>query len=169
MKQKKGGTAAAVIALLFAHAALCVIYRLTYFSEGFGFDKRFHGPLYYVALVIAFLLGPFIYYVVGRLFNGRGSVKAYTVTVWTIFGFAAVFGVFCLFVPSFMNTYATLNAPSYLYYGLFNGSVMYITVPAMIISAVFPALFSRMGFVKKPRTNNEIKMEEPDDEEKKAG
>lgn len=155
---KKRGTAFAVLFLIFVHAILCVIYHYTYFSESFGFGERFRGTFYYVALVIAFLLGPFVYYVVGRIFKGRGIVRSYTIAVWSIFGVVALFGVISLFVPTLQPYYAMINAPSYLYYGLFNGSVTYITVPAMIMSAVFPALFSRMGFVKKPRTNNEVKV-----------
>ena len=37
---------------------------------------------------------------------------------------------------------------------------MYIAVPTMIASSLFPVFFFKIGYVNKPRTNNEIKMED---------
>lgn len=47
-----------------------------------------------------------------------------------------------------------------MYYLLFKDSVFYISVPAMAITGLFPAMFSRNGYVRKKRQKNEITMDE---------
>ena len=81
---------------------------------------------------------------------------------------SGLFAVVALFFPQYLKAYSIINAPSYMYYLLFADSVRYIAVPAMAISAVFPALFSRMGIYKKPRTHNEIKTEDIKKDEKQS-
>lgn len=145
-----------VLFLLAVHALLCAVYCLTYYN---GVADGFDGFKYYALLISFFLASPVLYYISGRLFSKKANKKFYIITTWIIFGAISVFAVVALFMPQYLEAYSVINAPSYMYYLLFEDSVKYIAVPAMAVSAFFPALFSRMGIVKKPRTNNEIKVE----------
>ncbi len=156
-----------VVFLCAVHALLCVAYNYTYFSTEFNFQEKFQGVLYWVMLMVAFLAGPFCYYVAGRLCNGKGSKKLILISLLIMNIAICVFGIVSFFSPSFMETYRLINAPSYLYYSLFVDSVIYIAIPAMVISSLFPVFFFKIGYENKPRTNNEIKMEDIEIKEEK--
>ena len=156
-----------VLFLCGVHALLCVAYNYTYFSAEFNFQEKFQGFLYWVMLMVAFLAGPFFYYVAGRLCNGKGSKKLILVSSLVINIAVSIFGIVSFFVPSLSETYRLINAPSYLYYSLFADSVIYLAIPAMLISSLFPVFFFKIGYVNKPRTNNEIKMDELEIKENK--
>ncbi len=149
-----------VVFLGVVHALLCVAYNYTYFSTEFNFQEKFQGVLYWVMLMVAFLAGPFFYYVTGRICKKKGSKKLILGSLLVINVVISIIGVVSFFSPSLLETYRLINAPSYLYYSLFSDTVMYLAVPAMIISSLFPVFFFKIGYVNKPRTNNEIKMED---------
>ncbi len=151
-----------VLFLGLVHALLCALYNYTYFSTEFNFQGKFQGIFYWVMLMVAFLAGTFFYYVTGRLCKGKGSKKIVLISLLVINMAVSFLGIASLFSPSFLETYRLINAPSYLYYSLFADTVMYLAVPAMIISSLFPVFFFKIGYVNKPRTNNEIKMEDID-------
>ena len=156
-----------VVFLCAVHALLCVAYNYTYFSTEFNFQEKFQGILYWVMLIAAFLAGPFFYYVAGRLCNGKGSKKLILVSLLVINVAVSILGIVSFFSPSLLEIYQLINAPSYLYYSLFADTVMYIAIPTMIISSLFPVFFFKIGYVNKPRTNNEIKMEDIEIKEEK--
>lgn len=156
-----------VLFLCAVHALLCVAYNYTYFSSEFSFEEKFQGVLYWGMLMVAFLAGPFFYYVAGRLTKGKGSKKLILGSVLVINIVVSIIGIVSFFSPSLLETYRLINAPSYLYYSLFSDTVMYIAVPTMIISSLFPVFFFKIGYVNKPRTNNEIKMEDIEIKEEK--
>ncbi len=156
-----------VLFLGIVHALLCVAYNYTYFSSEFNFEERFQGVLYWAMLMAAFLAGPFFYYVAGRLTKGKGSKKLILGSLLVINVAVSILGIVSFFLPSLLETYCLINAPSYLYYSLFSDSVMYLAIPAMIISSLFPVFFFKIGYVNKPRTNNEIKMEDIEIKEEK--
>ena len=118
-------------------------------------------------LMIAFLAGPFFYYVAGRLCKKKGSKKLILISLLVMNIAVSFLGIVSFFSPSLLETYRLINAPSYLYYSLFADTVMYIAVPTMIISSLFPVFFFKIGYVNKPRTNNEIKMEDIEIKEEK--
>lgn len=149
-----------VVFLGIVHTLLCVAYNYTYFSTEFNFNERFQGFLYWCMLIAAFLAGPFFYYVAGRLCKGKGSKKLVLVSMLVINIAISIVGIVSFFTPSLLETYCLINAPSYIYYSLFADGVMYLAVPAMVISSLFPVFFFKIGYVNKPRTNNEIKMED---------
>lgn len=158
---KKIKQSAFVIMFLAAvHALLCVGYNYTYFSPEFNFSEKFQGVLYWVMLMVAFLSGPFCYYIAGRLCKKKGNKKVILGTLLVANVVISIIGIVSFFSPSLLETYRLINAPSYLYYSLFSDTVMYLAVPAMIISALFPVFFFKIGYLNKPRTNNEIKMED---------
>ncbi len=155
-----------VVFLIIVHTVLCDIYNYTYFSNSFDFAGKFTGVIYWAILIGTFLAGPFVYYIAGRLRKNKGDKK---VTLALIFGaniLVTVFGVVSFFNENWLDFYKIINAPSYLYYSLFSGSVVYVAVPAMIISSIFPAFFFKIGYLNKPRTKNEISMEEVEKKEK---
>ncbi len=154
---KKFWNVFSVIFLLLVHTCLCLLYKATYYS---GKLDVYSGFRYYLLLMILFLGAPLVYWICGRLFSKKVDKKIYSISVYAVFGFVAVFSVISLFVPDCAEIYKALNAPSYMYYLLFEDSVKYISVPAMAISSLFPAVFSRIGCMKRERTNNEITMEE---------
>ena len=154
-----------VLFLLLVHALLCAVYCVTYYN---GVTDGYSGFKHYALLIVFFLASPLLYYISGRLFSKKANKKFYVITTWVIFGAIAVFAVVALYFPQYLKAYSIINAPSYMYYLLFADSVRYIAVPAMAISAVFPALFSRMGIYKKPRTHNEIKTEDIKKDEKQS-
>ncbi len=156
-----------VVFLGIVHALLCVAYNYTYFSTEFNFEEKFQGVLYWAMLMVAFLAGPFCYYITGRLCKGKGSKKLILISLLVINVAGSVFGIVSFFSPSLLETYRLINAPSYLYYSLFADTVMYIAVPTMIISSLFPVFFFKIGYLNKPRTNNEIKMEDIEIKEEK--
>ena len=156
-----------VLFLCAVHALLCAIYNYTYFSAEFNFSEKFQGILYWVMLMAAFLAGPFLYYVAGRLCKGKGSKKLILVSLLVINVAISITGIISFFSPALSETYQLINAPSYLYYSLFADSVMYLAIPAMVISSLFPVFFFKIGYVNKPRTNNEIKMDELEIKENK--
>ena len=156
-----------VVFLCAVHALLCVIYNYTYFSSEFNFDEKFQGVLYWGMLMVAFLAGPFLYYVAGRLTKVKGSKKLILGSLLVMNVAVSILGIVSFFSPSLLETYRLINAPSYLYYSLFADSVMYIAIPTMIISSLFPVFFFKIGYVNKPRTNNEIKMEDIEIKEEK--
>ena len=156
-----------VVFLGIVHTLLCVAYNYTYFSTEFNFEEKFQGVLYWVMLMVAFLAGPFFYYLTGRLCKGKGSKKLILVSLLVINVSVSVLGIISFFSPALLDTYRLINAPSYLYYSLFSDSVMYVAIPAMIISSLFPVFFFKIGYVNKPRTNNEIKMDELEIKEEK--
>ena len=149
-----------VVFLCAVHALLCVVYNYTYFSTEFNFQEKFQGIVYWIMLMVAFLAGPFAYYVAGRLCKGKGSKKLILISSLVINIAISVLGIVSFFSPSLLETYGLINAPSYLYYTLFADGVIYIAIPAMIVSSLFPVFFFKIGYVNKPRTNNEIKMED---------
>ena len=149
-----------VVFLGIVHALLCVLYNYTYFSTEFNFEEKFQGVLYWAMLMVAFLAGPFFYYVAGRLCKGKGSKKLILGSLLVINVAVSILGIVSFFSADLLETYRIINAPSYLYYSLFADSVMYIAIPTMIISSLFPVFFFKIGYVNKPRTNNEIKMED---------
>lgn len=149
-----------VLFLCAVHALLCVLYNYTYFSTEFDFNEKFQGILYWVMLMASFLAGPFVYYVAGRLCKNKGSKKLILVSLLVMNIAVAISGIVSFFSADLLETYRLINAPSYLYYSLFADSVMYLAIPAMIISSLFPVFFFKIGYVNKPRTNNEIKMED---------
>ncbi len=159
MKKSKQ-TIFSIVFLLIVHAILCDIYIYTYFSNSFDFAGRFTGVVYWAILIGTFLAGPFIYYIAGRLRKNKGDKKLTLALVFSINALVTIFGVASFFNEQWLDFYRIINAPSYLYYSLFSGTVMYVAVPAMVISSVFPAFFFRIGYLNKPRTNNEITMEE---------
>ncbi len=156
-----------VLFLCAVHALLCVAYNYTYFSTEFNFDEKFQGILYWVMLMVAFLAGPFVYFVAGRLCKKKGSKKLIFVLVLVMNIAVTILGIVSFFSADLLETYRLINAPSYLYYSLFSDGVMYLAVPAMIISSLFPVFFFKIGYVNKPRTNNEIKMEDIEIKEEK--
>jgi len=157
-----------VVAFLgIVHAILCVAYNYTYFSTEFNFQEKFQGILYWVMLMVAFLAGPFLYYVTGRLCKKKGSKKLILISLLVMNVAVSILGIVSFFSPSLLETYRLINAPSYLYYSLFADAVMYIAIPTMIISSLFPVFFFKIGYVNKPRTNNEIKMEDIEIKEEK--
>ena len=156
-----------VVFLCAVHALLCVAYNYTYFSTEFHFNERFQGVLYWVMLMVAFLAGPFVYYVAGRLCKKRGSKKLILSSLLVMNIAVAILGIVSFFSGDLLETYRLINAPSYLYYSLFAEGVMYLAVPAMVISSLFPVFFFKIGYVNKPRTNNEIKMEDIEIKEEK--
>ena len=156
-----------VLFLCAVHALLCVAYNYTYFSTEFNFQEKFQGVLYWVMLMVAFLAGPSLYYVAGRLCKNKGSKKLILVSLLVMNIVASILGIVSFFSPSLLETYRLINAPSFLYYSLFSDSVIYLAIPAMIISSLFPVFFFKIGYVNKPRTNNEIKMEDIEIKEEK--
>lgn len=156
-----------VLFLGIVHALLCVAYNYTYFSTEFNFDEKFQGILYWAMLMIAFLAGPFVYFVAGRLCKKKGSKKLILISVLVMNIAVTILGIVSFFSADLLETYRLINAPSYLYYSLFSDGVMYLAVPAMIISSLFPVFFFKIGYVNKPRTNNEIKMEDIEIKEEK--
>ncbi len=156
-----------VVFLCVVHALLCVVYNYTYFSSEFNFEEKFQGVLYWAMLMVAFLAGPFLYYVTGRLCKKKGSKKLILISLLVMNVAVSILGIISFFSPSLLETYRLINAPSYLYYSLFADTVMYIAIPTMIISSLFPVFFFKIGYVNKPRTNNEIKMEDIEIKEEK--
>lgn len=156
-----------VLFLCAVHALLCLAYNYTYFSTEFDFNEKFQGVLYWVMLIVAFLAGPFVYYVAGRLCKKKGSKKLILISLLVMNIAVAILGIVSLFSTELLETYRLINAPSYLYYSLFSDSVIYLAVPAMIASSLFPVFFFKIGYVNKPRTNNEIKMEDIEIKEEK--
>ena len=156
-----------IVFLCAVHALLCVAYNYTYFSTEFNFQERFQGILVWVVLMAAFLAGPFFYYVAGRLCKGKGSKKLILISLLVMNVAVSILGIVSFFSPSLLETYRLINAPSYLYYSLFADGVIYLAIPAMIASSLFPVFFFKIGYVNKPRTNNEIKMDELEIKEEK--
>ena len=159
MKKSKQ-TIFSIVFLLIVHAVLCDIYNYTYFSNEFDFAGKFTGVVYWAILIGTFLAGPFIYYVAGRLRKNKGDKKLTVKLVFIINILVTAFGVAAFFNEQWLDVYRIINAPSYLYYSLFSDAVMYVAVPAMVISSIFPAFFFKIGYLNKPRTNNEITMDE---------
>ncbi len=157
----------AVMFLVLVHVLLCIVYNYTYFSTEFNFSGRFQGAFYWIMLMATFLAGPFCYYVAGRLCKKKGNKKAVLGTLFVANVVISVIGIVSFLSPSLLETYRLINAPSYLYYSLFSDTVMYVAVPAMIISSLFPVFFFKIGYLNKPRTNNEIKMDELEIKEEK--
>lgn len=160
-------SAFSVLFLGIVHALLCVCYRYTYFSSEFKFDERFQGLLYWVVLVGTFLFGPFCYYVAGRLCKGKGNKKAVLIVLFAMNTAITVLGIVSFFSDSAASGYSLVNAPSYMYFSLFSDAVIYIAIPAMLASSLFPAFFFKIGYLNKPRTNNEIKMDDIEIKEEK--
>lgn len=156
-----------VVFLCAVHALLCALYNYTYFSTEFNFEEKFQGVLYWVMLMAAFLAGPFCYYVAGRLCKGKGSKKLILISLLVMNVAVSILGIVSFFSPALLETYRLINAPSYLYYSLFADGVIYLAIPAMIASSLFPVFFFKIGYVNKPRTNNEIKMEDIEIKEEK--
>lgn len=156
-----------VLFLCAVHALLCVAYNYTYFSTEFNFQERFQGIGFWVMLMAAFLAGPFVYYVAGRLCKNKGRKNIILASLLVMNVLITIIGVISFFSEYLLETYRIINAPSYLYYSLFADGVMYLAVPAMIASSLFPVFFFKIGYVNKPRTNNEIKMEDIEIKEEK--
>ncbi len=153
-------TVTSVLFLAVIQTVLCVVYNKTYTSVEYDYDGRFTGVLYWAMLMLAFLAAPLLYYIIGRLRKERGDKKATLITAFACNIIIVVIGIIGFFVPEAMANYRLLNAPSYLYYSLFSDSVMYVAVIAMVASGLFPTLFFKMGFTKKPRRNNQLNMDE---------
>lgn len=153
-------SAISVIFPVIVHAIMCAVYNMTYYSTDFNFNSRFTGVLYWVLLICAFLAGPFVYYAAGRFRKGKGNKKAVLIILLALNCVLAVFGIVAMFMPNFADTYRIINAPSYMYYHLFYDSVLYLSIPAMLITSLFPVFFFKLGYTKKPRTENGVKMNE---------
>lgn len=149
-----------IVFVLGVHALLCFIYNKICFLDGVYLWGNLKGIIYIIVLVFMFLLAPVCYYISGRIFTKFANKKFYITTVWVVFSLLSVLGAVALFVPELENIYLSVNAPSYMYYLLFKDSVNYISIPAMIVTGLFPAMFSRNGYVRKKRQKNEITMDE---------
>ena len=97
-----------VVFLCAVHALLCVIYNYTYFSSEFNFDEKFQGVLYWGMLMVAFLAGPFFYYVAGRLTKGKGSKKLILGSLLVINVAVSILGIVSFFLPSLLETYCLM-------------------------------------------------------------
>lgn len=160
MKKKCTLNITAIAFVLGVHVLLCYIYNKIYFSNGAYLWGDLEGVLKIVVMVLMFLVAPVCYYISGRIFTRFANKKFYITTVWVIFALLSVLGVVAIFKPEFQRFYQLVNSPSYMYYLLFKDSALYIAVPAMVITGLFPAMFSRNGYVRKKRQKNEISMEE---------
>ena len=160
MKKKITLNIFSIAFVLGVHALLCFVYHKICFLDGVYLWGDLKGVLYVIVLVFMFLLAPVSYYVSGRIFTRFANKKFYITTVWVIFSILSVLGVVAIFKPELQNFYLLVNSPSYMYYLLFKDSVIYISVPAMAITGLFPAMFSRNGYVRKKRQKNEITMDE---------
>ncbi len=160
MKKKITLNIFSIAFVLGVHALLCFVYHKICFLDGVYLWGDLKGVLYIIVLVFMFLLAPVSYYVSGRIFTRFANKKFYITTVWVIFSILSVLGVVAIFKPELQNFYLLVNSPSYMYYLLFKDSVIYISVPAMAITGLFPAMFSRNGYVRKKRQKNEITMDE---------
>ena len=160
MKKKITLNIFSVLFVLGIHALLCFLYNKICFLDGVYLWGELKGLLYIVVMVFMFLLAPVCYYISGRIFTRFANKKFYITTVWVIFSALSVLGVVAMFFPGFQKLYLMVNSPSYMYYLLFKDSVLYISVPAMAITGLFPAMFSRNGYVRKKRQKNEITMDE---------
>ena len=158
--KKTRQTIFSVLFLVATQTILCVIYNKTYTSVAYDYNGKFTGVLYWAMLMAAFLAAPLLYYIIGRLRKGRGNKKTTIITIFVCNIVVIIIGIIGFFAPDFMGYYRLLNAPSYLYYTLFADSVMYVAVIAMIASGLFPALFFKIGYTKKPRRNNQLDMDE---------
>lgn len=150
----------AVSFVLGVHAVLCFLYNKICFLDGVYLWGDLKGVLYIIVMVLMFLLAPVCYYISGRIFTRFANKKIYVTTVWVIFSLLSVLGVVAIFKPELQSFYLVVNSPSYMYYLLFKDTVYYISVPAMAITGLFPAMFSRNGYVRKKRQKNEITMDE---------
>ncbi|MBR3788429.1 MAG: hypothetical protein IKJ86_00425 [Clostridia bacterium] len=160
MKKKITLNIFSIAFVLGVHALLCFVYHKICFLDGVYLWGDLKGVLYIIVLVFMFLLAPVSYYISGRIFTRFANKKFYITTVWVIFSILSVLGVVAIFKPELQNFYLLVNSPSYMYYLLFKDSVIYISVPAMAITGLFPAMFSRNGYVRKKRQKNEITMDE---------
>ena len=160
MKKKITLNIFSIAFVLGVHALLCFVYHKICFLDGVYLWGDLKGVLYIIVLVFMFLLAPVSYYVSGRIFTRFANKKFYITTVWVIFSILSVLGVVAIFKPELQNFYLLVNSPSYMYYLLFKDSAIYISVPAMAITGLFPAMFSRNGYVRKKRQKNEITMDE---------
>ena len=160
MKKKITLNIFSIAFVLGVHALLCFVYHKICFLDGVYLWGDLKGVLYIIVLVFMFLLAPVSYYVSGRIFTRFANKKFYITIVWVIFSILSVLGVVAIFKPELQNFYLLVNSPSYMYYLLFKDSVIYISVPAMAITGLFPAMFSRNGYVRKKRQKNEITMDE---------
>ena len=160
MKKKITLNIFSIAFVLGVHALLCFVYHKICFLDGVYLWGDLKGVLYIIVLVFMFLLAPVSYYVSGRIFTRFANKKFYITTVWVIFSILSVLGVVAIFKPELQNFYLLVNSPSYMYYLLFKDSVIYISVPAMAITGLFPVMFSRNGYVRKKRQKNEITMDE---------
>lgn len=160
MKKKITLNIFSIAFVLGVHALLCFVYHKICFLDGVYLWGDLKGVLYVIVLVFMFLLAPVSYYISGRIFTRFANKKFYITTVWVIFSILSVLGVVAIFKPELQNFYLLVNSPSYMYYLLFKDSVIYISVPAMAITGLFPAMFSRNGYVRKKRQKNEITMDE---------
>ena len=139
---------------------LCWVYNKICFLDGVYLWGDLKGVLKIIVLVFMFLLAPICYYISGRIFTRFANRKFYITTVWVIFSMLSVLGVIAIFKSELQQFYLLVNSPSYMYYLLFKDSVIYISVPAMAITGLFPAMFSRNGYIRKKRQKNEITMDE---------
>jgi hypothetical protein len=160
LKKKITLNAFSIAFVLGVHALLCFIYNKICFLDGVYLWGDLKGVLKIIVMVFMFLLAPVCYYISGRIFTRFANKKFYITTVWVIFSLLSVLGVVAVFKPELQNFYLLVNAPSYMYYLLFKDSIFYISVPAMAITGLFPAMFSRNGYVRKKRQKNEITMDE---------
>ena len=160
MKKKITLNIFSIAFVLGVHALLCFVYHKICFLDGVYLWGDLKGVLYIIVLVFMFLLAPVSYYVSGRIFTRFANKKFYITTVWVIFSILSALGVVAIFKPELQNFYLLVNSPSYMYYLLFKDSAIYISVPAMAITGLFPAMFSRNGYVRKKRQKNEITMDE---------
>lgn len=157
MKTKRR-TVGALFFLVIVHAVLCLVYEALYYKTGSAISGLQSEKLQKALTIVLMLAAPCIYYLSGRLFSKRAEKKPYLIVSWSLFGLVSLFGTAAIFFPKCMPIYILLNGPAYLYYQLFKNGVLYLAIPAMIASGLFPAIFSRLGYLHKARQNNEIKM-----------
>lgn|GEM_PF-1579406 len=160
LKKKITLNAFSIAFVLGVHALLCFIYNKICFLDGVYLWGDLKGVLKIIVMVFMFLLAPVCYYISGRIFTRFANKKFYITTVFVLFSILSLIGVVAIFKPELESLYLLVNAPSYMYYLLFKDSIFYIAVPAMAITGLFPAMFSRNGYVRKKRQKNEITMEE---------
>ena len=148
-----------ILSQVILHIGLCELYNYICFSAEKPFEDRFTGILYWIVLITMFLGSLVVYYVSGRICKGKGNKKVVMPVLLVGNIIIAIFGIIGVFNDDFLFVYRSLNSSVYLHYTLFLESVKYIAFIGMVVSAMFPIFFFKLGYLKKPRTNNEIKMD----------
>lgn len=158
---------ASVLFAVLVHIGMCFVYNHTYYSPAFDFENRYNGVFYWIVLISTYLASLLLYYIAGRLRKDKGNKNFVLVTLLLANVVLLIIGMVSLFKPDTAETYQFINGPIYMYFLLVKDATLYITIPVMIATALFPVFFFKLGYTKKPRTNNEIKMEDIEIKEEK--